>query len=199
MRRAAPTSRPPARRRSAPFLAALALGLLTTLASFRPAELAAAQPSRPAAAAKEVRDAPKTADDPKTSEDRQTDLTPTKPRPISARSLAHLFERMSKQPPLVEHDLTLYLQNLEAVTALDDDPSKLGELLELTGWTEDRLTYALAKIGLGLAAAFAPDDQALRQAPEFARPTEEEATLIDSRLDDFSRAFKRLAAGQPKR
>jgi hypothetical protein len=138
------------------------------------------------------------AQQPKQAAERDEAETAVRPKPVSSRSLAHLFERMSKQPPLTELDVALYERHLAAILDLNENPAGLDRLLELTGWTEDRLTYTVAKIGLGLLAELDPENQHLINAPEFALPAGEEIALIKERQGALSRAFQRLAANRPK-
>jgi hypothetical protein len=111
-------------------------------------------------------------------------------RPITTFSLAHLFEILAKQPPLMELDLTIYEQNFAALSALNDEPSGLPAFLETTGWSEDRLIYAATKVGLGLMMIFEPQNPRLKFSPQFAKPTASELELISSHLTPLIKAIE---------
>ncbi|MDR1607053.1 MAG: hypothetical protein LBT38_01395 [Deltaproteobacteria bacterium] len=116
------------------------------------------------------------------------------PKPITAQSLAHLHETMAQEPFLTEGDLTVFLANLSLIGALGEDLSLIEKLREKSGWSENRLVYAVTKINLGILALFDPDNPRLAQAPQFAKPVGQELALIDKRRAEISRAMSGLGA-----
>jgi hypothetical protein len=113
---------------------------------------------------------------------------------MSAVSLAHLYEKMAQEPPLVELDLKIFLANLSLVVSLGEDLSRIDQLREKTGWTENRLIYVVTKVNLGILALFDPENPRLIGAPDFAKPLAGEMALINSHRDNFNRAMTRLGA-----
>jgi hypothetical protein len=114
--------------------------------------------------------------------------------PMTAKSLAHLYEAMAKEPPLKEADLKVYLTHIQLVMGLGQDPAVANQLMELSGWTEKRLIYSVTKINLGVLAIFDPDNPKLAVAPEFARPSAQEMETIFGHREDLERALTRLVA-----
>ena len=115
-------------------------------------------------------------------------------RPPSARSLAHLYELMVKEPPLTESDLAAYQKFAGDIVAMASNPDIMAQLIAASGWTESRLTYVAVKVGLGLTRLEDPNSPVLSSVPEFAWPTEEEALIIELSRDDLAKAIRR---GEP--
>lgn len=111
-------------------------------------------------------------------------------RPISSRSMAHLYALMDRQNPLGERDLAFYEKNLAYIVALNDEPEALSRVLSETGWSEDRFVYVVTKVGLGVLRAVDPDNLQLRNVPTFAWPDVEELALIEAHLDSLEKAFQ---------
>jgi hypothetical protein len=120
-------------------------------------------------------------------------------KPLSALSLAHLYEKMSAEPALVETDVRTYLANLNKILHLGDDVGQMPGLLADTGWTENRLVYVVTKMNLGLMALFDPQNPRLKDVPDFAKPLPMEEEMIKAHRDDFSRAISRLTGTRPGR
>jgi hypothetical protein len=77
---------------------------------------------------------------------------------------------------------------------LGQNPAQATELMELSGWTENRLVYSVTKINLGILALFAPENPRLAEAPDFSRPTPGEMATLEGHRDDFFRALTRFFA-----
>ncbi|MDR0620770.1 MAG: hypothetical protein LBJ61_02685 [Deltaproteobacteria bacterium] len=119
-------------------------------------------------------------------------------KPLTARSSAHLYELISREPPLSKQEILAYEQNLENIVALDTNPALLPELLETTGWSQERLTYVVTKIGVGLSNILDPENPRLFTAPDFVHPTPAERELIVDRLNDLVKAYQNLTKPKPE-
>jgi hypothetical protein len=113
-------------------------------------------------------------------------------KPLSTQSLAHLYELISREPPLTRNEVLVYERNLPAIVALDADPSGLRPILEQTGLSQTRLTYVVTKIGAGLAFILDPGNPRLKNIPEFVKPTPRETELIVERLEKLVDGFQDL-------
>ncbi|MDR2338551.1 MAG: hypothetical protein LBF40_00195 [Deltaproteobacteria bacterium] len=111
------------------------------------------------------------------------------PKPISAKSLAHLYTLISGEPPLGQMDLEYYVAQLPRILALGEDPAEAHGILEETGWTEGRLAYVCVKVGIGLNRLLDPSDPKLRRYPLFVAPSEEELALIAQMEPAISKAY----------
>jgi hypothetical protein len=120
-------------------------------------------------------------------------------KPMSARSLAHLYEKMAKEPPLKEADIKIFLAQLPEIMDFGQDPSLMTPVMEISGWTENRLIYAVTKINLGILALFDPENIRLKEAPDFARPSLYELELLRGHQDEISRAMTRLVTRPGRR
>jgi hypothetical protein len=105
--------------------------------------------------------------------------------------MAHLHDQMRGEPPLSPADLELYLAGLPLILTLPEHPENIRDLLEATGWTENRLSYVLVKTGVGLIAILDPNDPRLDRYPLFVLPTPEERDLIRLMEPELSLAFNR--------
>jgi hypothetical protein len=117
-------------------------------------------------------------------------------KPITTMSLAHLFETLSQQPPLMEVDLTFYRDRFSELLLLNDDPSALGKLLETTGWKEERLIYVATKVGLGLMMILDPENPRLKDAPDFAKPSASELDMISEHLPAITKAIEAVSSSK---
>ncbi|MDR1111303.1 MAG: hypothetical protein LBP92_11580, partial [Deltaproteobacteria bacterium] len=114
-------------------------------------------------------------------------------KPITTGSMAHLYELMSREPPLSRQEVLFYEENLAAIVALGENPGGLAGILEATGWNQRRFTYVVTKIGVGLSGLVYPENRRLVNAPEFLRPTPAEVELIVERLEALVRGFQKLS------
>jgi hypothetical protein len=114
-------------------------------------------------------------------------------RPISSRSLAHLYTLMAGEPPLSAADLEVYISRLPQIAALDERPEGLQGVLEATGWSEGRLAYVCVKAGGGLLRLAGGETREMRRQPLFAAPTPEEMELIAQMEPQLSKAFRDLS------
>jgi hypothetical protein len=118
-------------------------------------------------------------------------------KPLTARSYAHLYELIIREPPLSKQEVQTYEENLEAIVALDTDPSGLQALIETTGWSQERLTYVVTKIGVCLSNLLFPENPRLRNAPEFLYPTPDERDMIVDRLNSLVKRYQNLSKPKP--
>ncbi|MDR0354843.1 MAG: hypothetical protein LBJ64_03815 [Deltaproteobacteria bacterium] len=123
---------------------------------------------------------------------------PQIPRPLSAYSMAHLYELISREPPLTRNEIVIYRKNLSAIVALNADPAGLGPILEATGLTQQRLTYVVTKIGVGLSYLLYPESPKLRHLPDYLKPSSLEEELIADQLDELVNDFHKLYAPEVK-
>jgi hypothetical protein len=115
-------------------------------------------------------------------------------RPISARSLAHLYESMRKEPELDVIDIVIYARNLALIVSLDTDPSGINKALEETNWSLERLIYVCAKVGVGLSQLVYPENPRLINRPDFVDPTAAEEALIKENLTYLTQSYELLSA-----
>jgi hypothetical protein len=106
--------------------------------------------------------------------------------------MAHLYDVMSREDPLSERDVELYIAHLPRIEALRGEPSALQEILAATGWSEGRLAYVAGKIGAVLLGFLDPDALKARRLPEFALPTPDEEALVLSREPAIARAYAQV-------
>jgi hypothetical protein len=116
---------------------------------------------------------------------------PAQTKHLSSQSLAHLYEKMSQEPQLLETDIKIYLASLPVIMELENNSGQLGPALAATGWTENRLIYAVTKIQIGLLKLFDPANENLKSLPDFVQPLPSEMTLLDGHRDEFNRAYTR--------
>lgn len=114
------------------------------------------------------------------------------PKPLSSRSLAHLYVLMKSEPPLAPIDLDYYISHLAQIISLDKNPENVGLVLEGTGWTESRLAYVCVKIGLGLMGILDSEKLDPKRYPFFVYPSKEEEELIALMEPDISKAYKAI-------
>jgi hypothetical protein len=122
-------------------------------------------------------------------------------KPISTKSLAHLYEKMAQEPLLTDLDLTTYIHHLPLILELDSQPQKIMELSDATGWTEKRLTYSITKIGIGLYEIIESNNLSVlnpNNFPPFALPTQEEQELILSHSSELIKAFQKIIPNSNK-
>jgi hypothetical protein len=118
-------------------------------------------------------------------------------KPLTARSAAHLYELISREPPLSKQEIQAYEEHLESIVALDADPSLMPEILERTGWTQERFTYVVTKVSVGLSNILYPENPRLINAPDFVNPTPAERELIVDRLKELVKGYQNLAKPKP--
>jgi hypothetical protein len=121
---------------------------------------------------------------------------PPRPKPISSRSLAHLYTLISGQPTLAPLDLEYYIINLPLILGMDENPENAQVILEGTGWTEDRLAYVCVKVGIGLMSIMDQESQRLKRYPYFVTPTAEEMELIVVLEPEISKAYRAAIKAQ---
>ncbi|MDR1042078.1 MAG: hypothetical protein LBR80_18295 [Deltaproteobacteria bacterium] len=117
---------------------------------------------------------------------------PGRAAPVSSWSLAHLYDVMSREDPLNERDIDLYISHLDRIEALKEDPSGLSEILVATGWSESRLAYVTTKTGIALLGHLDPDGLKTRKIPPFARPSRDETALVLSREPAIAKAYAQV-------
>jgi hypothetical protein len=106
--------------------------------------------------------------------------------------MAHLYDVMSREQPLTERDVELYVTHLARIDSLKDDPAAIQDILAATGWSEGRLAYVTSKIGAALMGFLDPDAPAARGIPPFAMPTQEEEALVLAKEPAIARAFTQV-------
>ena len=111
------------------------------------------------------------------------------------KAASELQKNMAGESVLTETDVKTYINNLEALIRLHQDPIKLPEVVKGLGWTEKRYIYVTTKMSVGLAELMKPDEPNLKNVPNFARPTVQELTLIKSHQAEI---LKMLDALQKK-
>jgi hypothetical protein len=99
---------------------------------------------------------------------------------------------MSREDPLNERDIDLYISHLDRIEALKEDPSGLSEILVATGWSESRLAYVTTKTGIALLGHLDPDGLKTRKIPPFARPSRDETALVLSREPAIAKAYAQV-------
>jgi hypothetical protein len=119
-------------------------------------------------------------------------------RPISTRSMAHLYDLMARQSPLLESDLIFYEKNAACILALNDAPEALSWVIAELGVTEARFIYVVTKVGLGLLQAAGSNYFQFHQIPDFAWPNQEETALIAAHLDQLTKALSQAEPAFPE-
>ena len=66
--------------------------------------------------------------------------------PASARSMAHLYELMSREPPMTDSDLASYEKYAGDIVAMAENPELMERIALVSGWTVGRLTYVTVKV-----------------------------------------------------
>ncbi|MDR1678022.1 MAG: hypothetical protein LBS44_06495 [Deltaproteobacteria bacterium] len=118
-------------------------------------------------------------------------------RPMSTRSTAHLYEIIIRETPLIKQEIEIYGKNLESIVALDQDPSGLQAVLDNTGWSLERFTYVVTKIGVGLSNILYPENPRLINASDFLSPTPAERELIIDQLKTLVKSYQDLVKTKP--
>ena len=107
----------------------------------------------------------------------------------------HLARIMAQEQPLADEDVRLYLENAEAIYRLRFEPEKMEETAAaISAWTPSRFAYVTAKMAASLGPLLLPDAQRGLAAPEFAKPTPAEYTVIRRAQDDLLRVMGSLQA-----
>ncbi|MDR2302386.1 MAG: hypothetical protein LBF38_10145 [Deltaproteobacteria bacterium] len=65
--------------------------------------------------------------------------------------------------------------------------------METTGWSQQRITYVVTKVSVGLSNIIYPNNPRLISAPEFINPTPAERELIVDRLNELVKAYQNLS------
>jgi hypothetical protein len=131
------------------------------------------------------------------AKDEATESTAPQPaKPHSTWSLAHLYDIVSKEPPLNENDINSYIRELPQIIALSTDLTLIPQIKAATGWSDSRLAYVVTKMGTGLMSLLEPEPQSYYRYPFFSYPTPAEAELIQEREKEIQAAFMKLIADE---
>ncbi|MDR2460767.1 MAG: hypothetical protein LBE38_08305 [Deltaproteobacteria bacterium] len=124
---------------------------------------------------------------------------PHEAKPQSTWSLAHLYDIVSKEPPLNENDIDFYIKELPQILALQGDPRQIPKVIAATGWSENRLAYVVTKMGTGLISLLEPQALASYRFPFFSYPSPAEAELIKAKEKEIQAAFTKIIDAETPR
>ena len=101
---------------------------------------------------------------------------------------------MAREQPLTSEDVRIYIENAETIFRLRFEPEKTEETAAaIKAWTPSRFAYVTAKIPIGLHQILRPDaPRGALNAPEFARPSEPELTIIRRSQEELISTLERL-------
>ena len=102
-----------------------------------------------------------------------------------------LEKAMSRETPLTEEDIRLYLANVDPIYRLRFEPERLPDTVKaINGWTENRFAYVTTKISVGMSILLRADDPRNAAVPVFARPSQQELALLRRYQEDLTRAIE---------
>ena len=101
-----------------------------------------------------------------------------------------LFEAMSKEPPLIQNDIDIFLKFAPELEGIDDEAA-VAKLITDSGMSGERFQYAASKISMGMLMVMMPT-MVTRElilesgdTPEFLIPSDDELKLIEKNMDAF--------------
>ena len=102
-----------------------------------------------------------------------------------------LLEAMSKEPPLTQNDIDMFLKFAPQLEELSDDEEAVAKLITDSGMSGERFQYAASKISMGMLMVMMPTmvtrEMILEsgETPEFMIPSEDEVKLLEKNMDAF--------------